>query len=40
MKDLRFVAQGFINLLFSAFAVIYLNIKVFLFIFSDKKGNA
>ena len=34
------MAQVFTNLLFSDFAIIYLNIKVFLFIFSDKKGNA
>lgn len=40
MKGFRFVAQVFTNLLFSDLAIIYLNIKVFLFIFSDKKGNA
>lgn len=33
------MAQGSINLLFSAFPVIYQNINMFLFTFSDKKGN-
>lgn len=32
------MAQGFINLLFSAFVVIYQNIKMFIFIFNDEKG--
>lgn len=39
MKSLRVMAQGSIKLLFSAFPVIYQNINMFLFTFSDKKGN-